>query len=128
MMVNMRMLRAATVMMLATALAAPAHAQEARDWQQLSATLRPGSRVELHLKDGSHVDGTLVALDADRLVIAPRTRIPVAPWRVEYGEIRSLDVKHRDGLSPGAKVLVGFGVGAAAVFVGLLIAVASISD
>jgi hypothetical protein len=94
----------------------------------LSATLPPGSRVELHLKDGSHVDGTLVSRDAERLVVAPRTRIPVAPWRIEYGEIRSLDAKRRDGLSPGAKVLVGFGVGAAAVFIGLLIAVASIAD
>lgn len=85
-------------------------------------------RLELHLDDGSHVDGTLVARDADRLVIAPRTRIPVAPWRVEYREIRSRDDKAHDGLSPGAKVLVGFGVGAAVVFVGLLIAVASIAD
>ena len=123
-----RTLRLVTIALLTTALAAPARAQEARDWQQLSATLRPGSRLELHLKDGSHVDGTLVAQDAELVVINPRTRIPVAPWRVPFSEIQSIDVKRRDGLSPGAKVLVGFGVGAAAVFVGLLIAVASISD
>jgi hypothetical protein len=120
--------RAATIVMLVTALAAPARAQDSRDWRQLAASLRPGTRVEVHLEDGSHVDGTVIAQDTDLLVINPRTRIPVAPWRVAYGEIRSIDVKRRDGLSPGAKVLVGFGVGAAAVFVGLLIAVASISD
>ena len=125
---TMRILRAVTVGMLVTALAAPAHAQDPRDWQRLAASLQPGTRLELHLQDGSRVDGTLIAQDADLLVINPRTRIPVAPWRVAYGEIRSIDVKKRDGLSPGAKVLVGFGVGAAAVFVGLLIAVASIDD
>ena len=125
---NTRIVRVTTIAVLALMLAAQARAQEARDWQRLSATLQPGSRLELHLKDGSHVDGTLVAQDAELVVINPRTRIPVAPWRVAFSEIQSIDVKWRDGLSPGAKVLVGFGVGAAAVFVGLLIAVASISD
>jgi len=40
----------------------------------------------------------------------------------------TIDVKRREALSPGAKVLIGLGAGAAAVFVGLLIAVAAISD
>ena len=121
-------LRAAAIVALVTTLALPVHAQEAGDWRRLAASLPPGTRLELYLKDGSHVDGTLIAQDADLVVINPRTRIPVSPWRVAYDEIRSIDVKRRDGLSPGAKVLVGFGVGAAAVFVGLLIAVASIDD
>ena len=124
-----RMWRATAIALLLTlTLAAPARAQHARDWQQFSLTLPPGSRLELHLNDGSQVEGTLVARDVDRLVIAPRTRIPVAPWRVEYREIQSLEVKRRDAMSPGAKVLLGFGAGAAAVFGGLLIAVASNSD
>ena len=110
------------------ALAAPARAEQPRDWQRLAATLQPGTRLEVHLTDGSHVDGTLVVQDAEVLVVNPRTRIPVAPWRVAYAEIQSIDVKQRDGLSPGAKVLIGHGAGAAAVFVGLLIAVAAISD
>ena len=97
-MVNTRTRRFGTITLLAIALAAPARAQDARDWQQLSATLRPGSRLELHLKDGSNVDGTLVAQDDERVVINPRTRIPVAPWRVAFSEIQSIDVKGRDGL------------------------------
>jgi hypothetical protein len=124
----MRTLRAATIALLVLALATPAHAQEPRDWQQLAASLRPGTRIELHLQDGSHVEGTLVAHDAELLVVNPRTRIPVAAWRVAYPEIRSIDVKRGEGMTPGAKVLVGLGVGAAAVFVGLLIALASLSD
>jgi len=125
----MRTRRAATIVIMVLALAvAPARAAQPGDWQRLAATLPPGTRLEVHLTDGSHVDGTLVAQDAEVLVVNPRTRIPVAPWRVAYAEIQSIDVKQRDGLSPGAKVLVGIGVGAAAVFVGLLIAVASISD
>jgi len=123
-----RMLRGATIGLLMLPLAASARAQEPRDWQRLAASLKPGSRLEVHLTDGRHVDGTLVVQDADVLVVNPHTRIPVTPWRVGYSEIRSIDVKRRDGLSPGAKVLIGMGAGAAAIFVGLLIAVASISD
>jgi hypothetical protein len=127
-MMVMRTVRATTIAVLVLALAAPARAEQPRDWQRLAATLQPGTRLEVHLTDGSHVDGTLVVQDAEVLVVNPRTRIPVAPWRVAYAEIQSIDVKQRDGLSPGAKVLVGLSVGAAAVFVGLLIAVAAISD
>ena len=127
-MMIMRTLRGTTIAVIVLALAAPTRAEQPRDWQRLAATLQPGTRVEVHLTDGSHVDGTLVVQDAEVLVVNPRTRIPIAPWRVAYAEIQSIDVKHPDGLSPGAKVLVGLGVGAAAVFVGLLIAVAAISD
>ena len=127
-MMVIRALRRTTIAIMVLALAAPARAEQPRDWQRLAATLQPGTRLEVHLTDGTHVDGTLVVQDAEVLVVNPRTRIPVAPWRVAYAEIQSIDVKQRDGLSPGAKVLVGIGVGAAAVFVGLLIAVASISD
>jgi hypothetical protein len=125
---NTRVLRALTIVTLTCALAAPARAQEPGDWRQMVAGLQPGTRIELHLKDGSHVDSTLVVRDADVLVVTPRTRIPVAPWRVSYAEIQSIEIHRREGLSPGAKVLLGLGAGAAAVFFGLLIAVASLSD
>jgi len=127
-MMVIRALRRTTIAIMVLALAAPARAEQPRDWQRLAATLQPGTRLEVHLTDGTHVDGTLVIQDAEVLVVNPRTRIPVAPWRIAYAEIQSIDVKHREGSSPGAKVLVGIGAGAAAVFVGLLIAVAAISD
>jgi hypothetical protein len=125
---NHHVLRAITIVALTLALAVPARAQEPGDWRQMTASLQPGTRLELHLKDGRHVDGRLVVQDADVLVVNPRTRIPVAPWRVSYTEIDSIEIHRREGLSPGAKVLLGLGAGAAAVFVGLLIAVAAISD
>jgi hypothetical protein len=58
------------------------------------------------------VEGTLLAQEEGRFVFSPKTHIPVAPWRVEYSEIRSLDVKHaREGMRPGNKVLLGVGIG-----------------
>lgn len=99
--------------LLLLSLAIPASAQDSTcDWATLAAALAPGARVELDLADGTHVDGTVLAQEEGRFVFNPKTRIPVAPWRVEYSEIRSLEVKHgRDGMRPGNKVLMGVGIG-----------------
>ena len=99
--------------LLVLALAVPARAQEAaRDWKPLASSLQPGTRIELDLEDGTHVDGTVLAHEGDLFVFSPKTRIPVAPWRIGYSEIRSLDVKHSgEGMKPGTKVLLGVGIG-----------------
>jgi hypothetical protein len=125
---NERTLRRLTVAMLFLALAAPAGAQAPGDWQRMAAALQPGTRIELHLTDGTRVQGTLVVQDADALVVNPRTRIPVAPWRVGYSEIQSLDVKPKGTLTPGTKVLIGIGTGAGVAFLTLLLLFATIAD
>lgn len=109
--------------LLALSFAVPAAAQPtSRDWGQLVSSLQPGTRIELDLEDGTHVEGTVLAHEADALVFNPKTRIPVAPWRITHAEIRSLDVKGSGGgMKPGTKVLIGIGVG-----IGVLLAVAGI--
>ena len=128
MMINRRTLRGLTTSVLLMALALPAHAQESRDWQRMVSAMKPGTRLELYLEDGTRVQGTFMFEEADILVINPRTRIPVAPWRVAYSEIRSIDVKKDGALTPGTKVLIGIGTGAGVAFLTLLILVASIAD
>ena len=110
--------------LLVLALAAPATAQEAaRDWKPLASSLQPGTRIELDLEDGTHVDGTVLAHEGDHFVFSPKTRLPVAPWRIGYSEIRSLDVKHSgEGMKPGTKVLLGVGIG-----VGVFLLIAGIA-
>ena len=116
--------------LLLLSLAMPASAQEtARDWTTLAKSLAPGARVELDLTDGTHVDGTVLAQEDGRFVFSPKTRIPVAPWRVEYSDIRSLEVKHaREGMRPGNKVLLGAGIGVGTFLLMAAILVASAYD
>ena len=101
--------------MLLISIAVPAAAQQpSRDWEQVAAALKPGTRVEVDLADGTHVQGTVLGQDQDRgaLVVSPRTRIPVEPWRIGYSEIRSIEQKGpREGMRPGTKVLLGIGIG-----------------
>jgi hypothetical protein len=114
--------------LLLLSLALPASAQDsARDWATLAASLAPGARVELDLADGTHVDGTVLAQEEGRFVFSPKTRVPVAPWRVEYSEIRSLEVKQaREGMRPGTKVLIGVGsaLGVTLLLAGIAVATA----
>ena len=100
---------------LTVLVAVPAAAQQpSRDWEQVAVALKPGTRVEVDLVDGTHVQGTVLGQDEGRaaLVVSPRTRIPVEPWRIGYSEIRSIEEKSlRDGMRPGTKVLLGIGIG-----------------
>ena len=113
--------------LLVLLLAVPASAQNpARDWTTLARSLAPGARVELDLADGTHVEGTVLAHEGERFVFNPKTRLPVAPWRIDYSEIRSIDLKRQsDGMRPGTKVLIGIGVGAGLVLLIGAIAVAA---
>ena len=114
--------------LLVLLLAVPASAQNpARDWTPLARSLAPGSRVELDLADGTHVEGTVLAHEGERFVFNPKTRLPVAPWRIDYSEIRSIDLKRQgDGMRPGTKVLLGIGIGVGLAFViGAIVAAAT---
>ena len=117
-------------LLLLLCLAVPVHAQDvSRDWFTLASSLRPGTRIELDLAGGTHVDGTVLGHEGDVFVFSPRTRIPVPAWRIAYSEIRSLEVKPKaEGLKPGAKVLIGIGAGAGVVLLLVMIAVASLAD
>jgi hypothetical protein len=120
--------RCLSAAVVAATLAAPAAAQEAsRDWATLDSSLRPGTRVELDLADGTHVEGTVLGQDGEQLVFSPRTRVPVVPWRVAYSELRSVDIRHHDGMRPGTKVLLGIGIGAGVFLIigGILAAMSS---
>jgi hypothetical protein len=115
---------------LVLSFAVPAAAQQpSRDWEQVATALAPGARIEVDLADGTRVEGTVLGQEHDqgRLVFSPKTRIPVAPWRIGYSEIRSLEVKSaRQGMRPGTKVLlgIGIGVGVAMLVAGIAVATA----
>jgi hypothetical protein len=114
---------------LAVSIAVPAAAQEPlADWEQVAAALKPGTRVEVDLADGTHVQGTVLGQDQDRgaLVVSPKTRIPVEPWRIGYSEIRSIEQKGpHEGMRPGTKVLLGIGIGLAVTMLLAGIAIAT---
>src|SRR5262245_61332007 len=102
---------------LLTIVAAPLGAQtrtEAAAWQSLAATLRPGTFVEVRLKDGAHFKGTLMQQSPDGIVVKPHTRVPVPARDIGFADLESIEVAKK-GISPGMKVLIGVGVSVGAV-------------
>ena len=116
-----------TVALATTSVAAQQSADEARSWRALAGTLEPAAMVSIRLKDGKHIVGTILDHSDDSLVLKPRTRLPVAARAIAFSDIESIERK-TTGMSPGAKVLIGVGVGIGALMFGVLLAFAAYGD
>ena len=115
------------VALTTASLAAQQPTDEARSWRTLAATLEPAAMVSIRLKDGKHIVGTILEHSDDSLVVKPRTRVPVAARAIAFSDIESIERK-KVGMTPGAKVLLGVGVGFGALMFGVLLAFAAYAD
>jgi hypothetical protein len=116
-----------TVALATTPLAAQPPADESRAWRTLVASLPPAAMVSIRQKDGKHIVGTILDHSDDSLVLKPRTRVPVALRAIAFNDIESIERK-KTGMSPGAKVLIGVGVGFGVLMFGVLLAFAAYGD
>jgi hypothetical protein len=115
------------VALTTSSLAAQQPTDETRSWRALTATLEPAAMVSIRLKDGKHIVGTILEHSDDSLVLKPRTRVPVAARAIAFTDIESIERK-KPAMSPGAKVLLGVGIGIGAVMFGVLLAFAAYAD
>jgi hypothetical protein len=126
------MLRSISAILLIVALttSSPAAQQptdEAQSWRALAAALEPAAMVSIRLKDGKRIVGTILDHSDDSLVVKPRTRVPVAARAIAFSDIESIERK-KVGMTPGAKVLLGVGVGFGVLMFGVLLAFAAYGD
>jgi hypothetical protein len=101
------------------ALLAPSHSNaqqtaphEGEMWRTLVAGLKPATLVSVQLKDGARFKGTVLRVDDDLFAVKPLTRIPVPAREVRFEDVAALRPE-KPSMSPGKKVLLGVGVGAA---------------
>lgn len=78
-------------------------------WRVFAESLEPGALVQVHLKDGRRVTGTVVQVTPELLRIYPQVRTPVPIRDLSFRDIQSVARRER-GMSPGKKVLVGVGI------------------
>jgi hypothetical protein len=111
--------------------APPAVAGQRREspevWRTFAERLDAGAFVMVRLHDGTTMKGHVIDVAGDALRFKPKTRIPVAIRDLPFADIESIE-RQKPGLSPGSKVLIGIGVGAGAIFGGLLIFLAAVYD
>src|SRR6185503_8394817 len=92
-------------------------------WKTFADRLDVGAPIKVRTTDGKSVEAHLVQVTADAVRINPKTRRPVPVREIPFSAIQKIE-RQRDGWSPGAKVLLGVGVGAGAA---LLLFLAALS-
>lgn len=106
-------------------LAASAQVPGPEVWRGFAENLEVGTRITVRMRDGRRVSATLVQVNADALLIQPRTRLPVPVQPVPYEAIASIE-REQTGMSAAKAAAIGIGSGAAAFFGILLILLASL--
>ena len=86
-----------------------------------------GSTVRVRLLNGERVRGTLMAVDADAMIVRPKTRVPEPARTVSFEQLDFVELDSGHG-NRGTAVLIGVG-SAVATFVSLwLVALAVLDD
>jgi hypothetical protein len=79
-------------------------------WRVFAESLEPGAFVQIRLKDGHRISGTVAQVTPELLRIYPRVRTPAPIRNVSFMDIQSV-TRLEPGMSPGKKVWVGVGIG-----------------
>jgi hypothetical protein len=106
-------------------LAQPA-SPDAERWRAVAQRLESGARIEVRLRDGTKVRGTLVSVEETAMEVLPYTRVQMPVRALAFRDVDVIE-RWRKGWSPGAKTLVTIGVGVgASLLVAALVLAASL--
>lgn len=111
-------LRSVVTFALVFALVAPlARAQDQSGlWRSFAEKLPPGTFVVVQLSNGRSVQGRLVHVSADAITVLPKKRLREPARVIAFADLESIDARD-EGMSPGAKVLIGVGSASAVILV-----------
>lgn len=88
-----------------------AQADEADAWRKVAEAIPLGSKVKVQIADGKRVNGTLMRVDGDAIMLKRNTRRPEAAYTVPFAEVARLE---RDQANGGMHIARAIGVGLAA--------------
>lgn len=108
--------------------AAMAQAPGADVWREFAGHFDIGSELNVRLTDGTRFRATLIRVDAAGMMVQPKTRVPVPLQEVPYEAIASLERPKQGGIGVGKAIAIGAGVGAAAFWTMLAVALTIWSD
>lgn len=95
---------------------------EAAAFRQVAQAIPLGARIDVRTKDGRRLSATLLALDADRIVVKRRSRVPEPAVGIRFDELARLE-RHEPGGFGLVKVIgVGLAAGVGAILTVVAIA------
>ncbi|HTM34680.1 MAG TPA: hypothetical protein VL263_25400 [Vicinamibacterales bacterium] len=104
-----------------------APAVETAAFQQLASAIPIGSRIKVRTADGRRLTATLMAADAQRMIVKRRSRVPEPAVSIAYADLSELRRDEGGGMSVGKAVGIGLAAGVGAILTLLAIALA-VSD
>jgi len=104
-----------------------APAVETAAFQQLASGIPIGSRIKVRTADGRRLTATLMAADAQRIIVKRRSRVPEPAVSIAYADLSELRRDEGGGMSVGKAVGIGLAAGVGAILTLLAIALA-VSD
>jgi hypothetical protein len=108
--------------------AATAQAPGADVWREFAGNVGIGSELNVRLADGTRFRATLVRVDDAALLLQPKTRVTVPVQAVPYEVIASLEKSKHGGAGVAKAIAIGAGVGAAAFWAMVAVALTIWSD
>ncbi|HVL68151.1 MAG TPA: hypothetical protein VM364_12890 [Vicinamibacterales bacterium] len=90
-------------------------------------TLPPGTPVRVDRRSGTEVRGTLLSATAARVLVQPRTRVPVPPVEVPLDDVASL-TPDQGGNTIGKAIAAGAAAGAGAALAVIFVLAAIFGD
>jgi hypothetical protein len=98
---------------------------EATAFKQMAEGIPPGTRVSVRTKEGRRVNGTLMTVEADRIVVKRDSRVPEPALGIAFADLTRLERVSNGGFSMGKALGIGLaaGVGAILTLFGIAVAI-----
>lgn len=96
---------------------------EAWAFKQLAAGIPLGTRIAVRTTQGRRLDATLLAVEADRIVVKRRSRVPEPAMGIPYEDLAALDRREPGGFSVGKAIGIGLAAGVGAILTMFAVAV-----
>jgi hypothetical protein len=100
---------------------------EASALRDMAAAIPLGSRVKVQTTRGARLQGTLMSVTGDAVIIKKKTRLPEPAVTVPFVELSRLDLQQSEGMSVGKIIGIGLAAGAGAILT-LFAFVAALDD
>ena len=99
-------------------------AVEAKALRDMASAIPLGSRVKAQTTEGRRINGTMMSVTAEAVVIKKRTRLPEPAITIPFAELAHLELQVNEGMSIGKVLGVGLAAGAGAILTLFAFAVA----
>jgi hypothetical protein len=88
---------------------------EAKALRDMVAAIPLGSRIKAQTSSGARIDGTLMSVTGEAIIIKKKTRVPESAVAIPFSALSRLELQQAGGMSVAKMLGVGLAAGAGAI-------------